>query len=104
MMERDTAPLNLFSQGFLIATSNPKALIFFAAFLPQFMDPAAPWLIQFVIMGGTAVGIQIVYEIVLASTAQRVAPWIGANGRWFNRLAGGTFIGIGGILTTANRT
>lgn len=103
-MKRDGTFLKLFGQGFFVATSNPKALIFFAAFLPQFMDPAAPWFTQFVIMGGTFAIVELIYEIILASTAQRVAPWIGANGRWFNRIAGGTFIGIGGILTTMNRT
>lgn len=93
----------LFSQGLLVAISNPKALIFFAAFLPQFMDPQASWFLQFAILGGTFVGIEIIYELVLASAAQRIAPWLGANGRWFNRTAGATFIGIGGVLTTVNR-
>ena len=102
--DRDGTPLKLFSQGFLTAVSNPKALIFFAAFLPQFMDPAAPWLLQFVIMGGTFTAVEFVYEIVLAGAAQRVVPWIGAHGRWFNRLAGGTFMGIGGVLATVNRS
>ena len=102
--DRDGAPLILFSQGFLTAVSNPKALIFFAAFLPQFMDPAASWLLQFAIMGGTFTVVEFVYEIVLAGTAQKVAPWIGANGRWFNRIAGGTFVGIGGVLATVNRS
>ena len=102
--DRDSTPWKLCSQGFLVAVSNPKALIFFAAFLPQFMDPAAPWLIQFVIMGSTFAVIESIYEIVLAGTAQRIAPWIGANGRWFNRIAGGTFIAIGGVLATVNRS
>ncbi len=99
----DSTPLKLCSQGFLVAVSNPKALIFFAAFLPQFMDPAAPWLTQFAIMGSTFAVIESIYEITLAGTAQKVAPWIGANGRWFNRIAGGTFVGIGGVLATVNR-
>jgi len=103
-IENGAAPLKLFTQGFLVATTNPKAMIFFAAFLPQFMTPDAPWFIQFVIMGGTFAAIEFIYEILLASTAQRIAPWIGANGRWFNRIAGGTFIGIGSILATVNRT
>ncbi|RLA30371.1 MAG: LysE family translocator [Gammaproteobacteria bacterium] len=93
----------LFTQGFLVATSNPKALIFFAAFLPQFIDPSAPFLLQFVLLGGTFALVEFVYELILAGTAQRIAPWLGVHGRWFNRAAGATFIGIGGVLTTVSR-
>ena len=100
----ETAAWRLFSQGFLVATSNPKALIFFAAFLPQFIDPEGSWLLQFAILGGTFGIVEFVYELVLAGTAQRIAPWLGANGRTFNRLAGATFVGIGGVLTTVSRT
>jgi len=94
----------LFTQGFLVATSNPKALIFFAAFLPQFIDPSAPFLLQFAILGGTFALVEFIYELILAGTAERIAPWLGAHGRWFNRAAGATFIGIGGVLTTVSRT
>ena len=94
----------LYTQGFLVATSNPKALIFFAAFLPQFIDPAASLPLQFVILGGTFGLVEFIYELILAGTAQRIAPWLGTNGRWFNRAAGATFVGIGGVLTTVSRT
>jgi threonine/homoserine/homoserine lactone efflux protein len=100
----EAAAWRLYSQGFLVATSNPKALIFFAAFLPQFMDPGAPFLLQFLILGGTFAGVEFVYELLLAGTAQRIAPWLGQHGRWFNRTTGATFVGIGGVLTTVSRT
>ncbi|WP_207477831.1 LysE family translocator [Arenibaculum pallidiluteum] len=95
--------LRLFVQGFLVAVSNPKALIFFAAFLPQFMVPGASYWLQFAILGGTFGFVEFVYELVLAGMAQRIAPWLGRHGRWFNRVTGATFVGIGGLLTTANR-
>ncbi len=100
---RETAGWRLFSQGFLVATSNPKAMIFFAAFLPQFVDPTGSLLLQFAILGGTFGLVECVYELLLAGTAQRIAPWLGANGRTFNRLAGATFVGVGGVLTTVSR-
>ena len=102
-VRREERPFKLFSQGFFVATSNPKALIFFAAFLPQFMNNTAPFWLQFLILGGTFALVELIYELILAGMAQKVAPWLGANGRWFNRIAGGTFIGIGGLLTTVNR-
>ena len=37
------------------------------------------------------------------AAARRIAPWLGRHGRWFNRATGAAFVGIGGILTTANR-
>ena len=94
----------LFLQGFLVAVSNPKALIFFAAFLPQFMVPGASYWLQLVVLGGTFAVVEFVYELILAGAAQRIAPWLGRHGRWFNGITGSCFVGIGGLLATANRT
>ena len=87
----------------LVATSNPKALIFFAAFLPQFMVPGVSLPLQFVILGGTFAIVEFCFELVLAGAAQRIAPWLYRHGKMVNRAAGATFIGIGGVLATANR-
>ncbi|WP_422375815.1 LysE family translocator [Roseibium sp.] len=43
----------LFVQGFVVEFANPKALLYFAAILPQFLDPEAAILPQILIMGGT---------------------------------------------------
>jgi len=100
---REVRALRMFSQGFLVAVSNPKGLIFFAAFLPQFIVPGVPFAVQLLVFGGTFVVVEVVYELLLAGFAQRIAPWLGRHGRWFNRAAGGTFVGIGAALTTASR-
>jgi homoserine/homoserine lactone efflux protein len=91
------------SEGFIVAISNPKALIFFAAFLPQFMQPGVPLWLQFLILGGTFGLIELVYELLVARAAQQIAPWLGRHGRWFNRVAGATFVSIGGVLALARR-
>lgn len=96
--------LQLFNQGFLVAVSNPKALIFFAAFLPQFMQPGVPYWLQLLVLGGTFALVEFIYEVALAGAAQRIAPWLGRNGRLFNRIAGATFIGIGALLTRTTRS
>lgn len=93
----------LFAQGLVVSVSNPKAIIFFAAFLPQFMVPGTPFALQLLLLGGTFVVVEIVYELMLAGLAGRIAPWLGRHGRLFNRAAGGTFVGIGALLATANR-
>ncbi len=87
----------------MVAVSNPKALIFFAAFLPQFMTPGVSYAGQLLVLGGTFVVVEIVYELMLAGLAHRIAPWLLRHGRSFNRIAGGTFIGIGAVLATSSR-
>ena len=98
-----TPSLRLFGDGLFVAVSNPKALLFFAAFLPQFMVPGASFASQLLLLGGTFVLVEVVYELVLAGLAGRIAPWLGRHGRTFNRAAGGTFIGIGAALATTSR-
>jgi homoserine/homoserine lactone efflux protein len=99
----ETRPIRLFQEGFLVAVSNPKGLIFFAAFLPQFMVPGLSFFAQLVILGGTFVAVEFTYELLLARTAQRVAPWLGRHGKLFNRAAGTAFIGMGAALLNAKR-
>lgn len=96
-------PGRLFARGFLVAASNPKSLIFFAAFLPQFMTPGAGFLSQLLLLGGTFLVVEVLYELMLAGLAQRIAPWLTRHGRWFNRATGGAFVGIGAALATAGR-
>ncbi len=95
--------LTLFKQGFLVATSNPKAMIFFAAFLPQFMVPGTGFLANLAIFGGTFVLVEIVYELMLALAAQKIAPWLSRHAKLFNRITGGMFVGIGAVLATTTR-
>jgi threonine/homoserine/homoserine lactone efflux protein len=85
----------MFRQGALSALTNPKGLLFFAAFLPQFIDPTRSLLLQFVIMAGTFAAIEIVTEIVIASMAHRISPWLRRVGRRFNQGCGGVFVAIG---------
>jgi threonine/homoserine/homoserine lactone efflux protein len=92
-----------FTHGFLVAVSNPKALLFFATFLPQFMTPGAPVWLQFVIFAGTYAVIEFSYELLLAGTAGRLAPWLERHGRAFNRITGATFMAIAAMVATSQR-
>jgi len=89
---------SLFQQGALSALTNPKGIIFFAAFLPQFIDPARSLFIQFVVMAGTFAAIEIATERVIASMAHRISPWLKRVGRRFNHACGGIFVAIGVAL------
>ena len=86
---------SLFQQGALSALTNPKGLLFFAAFLPQFIDPARNLFVQFVIMAGTFAAIETVIEMLIANMAHRISPWLRRVGRRFNQACGGVFIAIG---------
>jgi threonine/homoserine/homoserine lactone efflux protein len=102
-LAQEGRPMRMFRQGFTVAVSNPKALIFFAAFLPQFIVPGTSFTAQLAVFGGTFVVVEVVYELLLARLAQRIAPWLNRYGRWFNRAAGATFVAIGAALTGASR-
>jgi homoserine/homoserine lactone efflux protein len=88
----------LFQQGALSALTNPKGLLFFAAFLPQFIDPARSLVAQFVIMAGTFALIEIATELFIASMAHRISPWLRRVGKRFNQTCGGVFVAIGTAL------
>lgn len=88
----------LFRQGLFSAVSNPKVLLFYGAFLPQFIDPARDLLLQFAILAGTFAGIEAVVEVLLARLAHRVRPWLERTGRTFNRVCGGLFAAMGAAL------
>jgi homoserine/homoserine lactone efflux protein len=90
--------MSLFRQGALSALTNPKGILFFAAFLPQFIDPARSLWIQFIVMAGTFAVIEITTELFIASMAHRISPWLGRVGRRFNQVCGGIFMAVGAAL------
>ncbi|RED49830.1 LysE family translocator [Aestuariispira insulae] len=93
-----------FAQGFLAAATNPKGILFFVAFLPQFYDPARPAFLQFLILAATFASIEFFLELALAALAHRLRPWLAkaSVGKWFKRVTGASFIGIGAGLATAS--
>lgn len=88
----------LFRQGALSAVTNPKVLLFFSAFLPQFIDPHRRLPLQFAIMASTFLATEVVTEYALASAAHGIRPWLGRVGRRFNHACGGLFVVIGAAL------
>jgi len=88
----------IFRDGFVVALLNPKTAIFFAAFLPQFMSPAASALTQSVGLGALFVLIAAGTDSAYALSASAIAPAlakarrVGAAGRY---LTASAFIGLG---------
>jgi threonine/homoserine/homoserine lactone efflux protein len=95
---KDVSNLLLFRQGLLAALTNPKGILFFVAFLPQFIDPKISLLTQFVWMALTFVVIEFLYELAVASAANKIKPFLAKFGKKVNRVFGGIFIAIGVAL------
>lgn len=89
---------SLFQAGLLSAISNPKGILFFVAFLPQFIDPINSLVIQFIAMAATFVVIEFIYEFMVAALADKIQPWLRRVGKNFNRVFGSVFIAIGALL------
>lgn len=89
---------SLFSQGLLSAVSNPKGILFFVAFLPQFVDPGRSLWVQFLVMAGTFLVIEFGYEIAVAAFATKVQPFLKRAGKNFNRFFGSVFMVLGVLL------
>jgi homoserine/homoserine lactone efflux protein len=94
----DIQGVELFRQGLLTAVSNPKALLFYGAFLPQFIDPGRDLATQFVVMATTFVAVEVAVEYLLALLAHRVRSVLERVGRTFNRVCGGLFVAMGAAL------
>jgi homoserine/homoserine lactone efflux protein len=88
----------LFRQGLLAALTNPKALLFYGAFLPQFIDPRRDLLIQFIDMAMTFAVVEFVVEYLLARLAHRIRPVLERLGKRFNHVCGGMFVAMGAAL------
>ena len=88
----------LYRAGLFSALSNPKGILFFVAFLPQFIDPARSLVVQFLIMAATFLLIELCYEIMVAALADRITPWLARVGKNFNRTFGAVFMAIGVLL------
>jgi threonine/homoserine/homoserine lactone efflux protein len=90
----------LFRGGFLIGISNPKLLIFAAAFFPQFIAPATPWAPQFVVLVATFLAVETFFYTLYSLGGRRLAAHL-LHGVWlrrFNRVSAVIFVGFGGVL------
>lgn len=98
------ASLALGMRSFLVALTNPKALLFMSAFLPQFIDPQAPLLIQYAIVAAVMATINTLTMVVYATLgAQLVRAFQGSGLRWLNRVCGSLMMGLAATLALYRR-
>ncbi len=95
------SPQTLFARAFLVSLTNPKTLIFYGAFLPQFIARAHPAGPQLALLCPTFLAIAIALDSGWALAAGRLRGLLAKRGRLRNRLAGGALIGAGAALAAA---
>lgn len=96
-------PFKLFKQAFFIAASNPKAIAFFAALFPQFIEPHRPLIPQLLLLAGTFALFSYAFLMGYAVLSSRARYWLSRPrySRLFQRCSGTAFIGLGvGMIAT----
>lgn len=102
----DATARTVFGQAALVTALNPKSIVFFIAFVPQFIDPSAALLPQFAILTATFVGLAALNALAYALLADRLrARLTGPRAMpTLIRLGGATLIGMGAATATLGRS
>ncbi|MPM46198.1 Leucine efflux protein [bioreactor metagenome] len=92
-------PRQYFRQGALITLMNPKAIVFYMAFFPMFVDPARhQGAITFGVMAATVAAITFIYSVIVVTLTTVLAERLRANPavvKWLEKTAGVFLIGFG---------
>ncbi|WKL18035.1 LysE family translocator [Comamonas testosteroni] len=92
-------PRQYFRQGALITLMNPKAIVFYMAFFPMFVDPARhQGAITFGVMAATVAAITFIYSFIVVTLTTVLAERLRANPavvKWLEKTAGVFLIGFG---------
>ncbi len=95
----DMKPDHYFRQALFITVLNPKAIVFYMAFFPLFVDPAIHLgLLTFAVMAATIAALTFAYGLVVVSLAHHLAERVRANPLatvMLNKIAGALLIGFG---------
>ena len=88
-----------FRQAVMITLLNPKAIVFYMAFFPLFVDPVRhQGLITFAVMAATIAVLTLLYALTVVWLTRRFADRLRASPRasgWLNKLAGTLLLGFG---------
>jgi threonine/homoserine/homoserine lactone efflux protein len=99
-----TQSRRMFWNSYIVTALNPQSIVFFIAFVPQFIDPTAPPVIQFAILEATFVSLAALNVAIWALLVDQIRFRFQRPStlRMINRIGGGFLIGTG-LLTIAAR-
>lgn len=102
---RDVTARSVFGHAAAVTALNPKSIAFFIAFVPQFIRPDAPLLLQFAILIATFVGLAAINAMAYALLADKLRRTIGRPSviTWLTRAGGVTLVGMGIMTATLRR-
>lgn len=94
----------IFRQAFCVAISNPKAIVFLTALLPQFLHMEQPILPQFFILIFTLMFVSFICLMFYALLAYKAKFWLQQPGRMkiFGQVSGSIFVGFGVLLASSS--
>lgn len=94
---------SFYRQGLAVAASNPKAIVFAAAFFPQFIQPEQPALMQFGILLATFTVIEVSWYLVYALSGHKLSRFLQQSHvmKRFNRVTGGVFVGFAALMAAS---
>lgn len=98
------APARIFRTSFLVAVTNPKGYLFFAAFLPQFVDMAQPLPGQYALLALVFVAIDLAVMAAYAAVGVNAMRFLREKGAmWLERCCGAAMLALAGALAFYKR-
>jgi len=103
--QQSTSLFKMFRQSALVTASNPKAIIFFTAVFPQFIEQEGAFLIQSVILTMVCSAVAFTCFMIYVIGGQKLISLLSKSdvSKYFQRTIGGTFIGSGVALALSHR-
>ncbi len=98
------SPRAMVLRALLVSLTNPKTLLFYGAFFPQFIVPGHGLAGQVAVLSATFLAVALAVDSLWALAAGRVRGLLAARGRLRNRLSGGLLVGAGLGLALARRS
>jgi len=101
----ETSASSVFGHATAVTALNPKSIVFFIAFVPQFVVVDSPLLPQFAILVSTFVGLAAINALAYALLADKLRARMTRPSvlAWFSRLGGGALIAMGAATAAFKR-
>lgn len=94
----------IFARSFLVAVTNPKGYLFFSAFLPQFIVPSEAQFPQYAALAFTFAAIDFAVMFGYAAAGAQAIRFLRSKGvLWLDRICGGAFLALAGMLALYRR-